>query len=499
MRNSQTIQQKGKLTRRLSKFFEKAFLDQKLNNWLGYLIFFFIAVVLGYLMAQKTLVGLGVIGLVCGLAVILTCLFNTEAGLYINMTYSFFASFFSRLFFNGELQVGVFSDILIVATLFSFFVKNVNLKQSIDQFSKTSIVICLLLVYGYTAVELFNPNAHSFAGWFNAFRKILGTLLLLFIAYNVFDSFQRIKRFITVLFILCTITALYGCVQQWHGLFSFEYIWAISDWHRFGLLYLDGDFKKFSTMSDPTAFGMIMASCSVFFIILTSGIKRTSTRIKIISGVIPMLLAMGYSGTRTANAMIVGGLALYILLTINKKNTKILAIVSGVVFLVLLYGPFHNASIDRFRTTFIGEDASYGVRERNRNRIQPYIYSHPVGGGLGTTGGAGETYNPGHYLAGFPPDSGYLTKALEMGWIGLIFFCTLDFIILRSGIRGYFASKKEDTRLIYGACTAAIFSFYVGELTQVAIGQISDIVVYYPFIAIILKLKNFDQTKTLTA
>ena len=499
MRNSHIIEQKRKLTSRISRYLEKAFLEQKLNNWLGYLLFFLMAVALGYLMAQKTMLGMGVTGLVCGSAVILVCLFNTEAGLYINMVYSFFSYHFSRLFFNDALQVGVFSDILIVATLFSFFVKNVNLKQSINQFSKSSIVICLLLVYGYTAVELFNPNAHSFAGWFNAFRKILGTLLLLFISYNLFDSFKRIKRFITVLFVLCTITAIYGCIQQWHGLFGFEYDWATSDPHRFGLIFQDGDFRKFSIMPDPTAFAIIMASCSVFFIIIGSGAKETSTKIIIGIGVIFMLMGMSYSGTRTANAMVVGGLALYILLTINKRNTKILAVISTIVFLLLLYGPFNNPRVDRFRSTFIGSDDSYSVRDRNRKRIQPYIYSHPIGGGLGTTGGAGETYNPGHYLAGFPPDSGYMTKALEMGWIGLAFFCTLDFIILRSGVRGYFACKSERTRLIYAACTSAILCFYVGELSQVAIGQITDIVVYYPFIAIILKLKNFDQPKTLTA
>jgi hypothetical protein len=499
MRNSHIIQEKGRFTTRISKFFEKAFLDQKLNNWLGYLIFFIMAVMLGWLMAQKTLLGLGVVGLVCGLAVILTCLFNTEAGLYINMVYSFLAYHFSRLLFDDTLQVGVFSDILIVATFFSFFVKNVNLKQSINQFTKTPIVICLLLMYGYTAIELFNPNAHSFIGWFISFRKIFGTLFLLFISYNVFDSFQRIKRFIKVLFVLCTITAIYGWIQQWHGLFGFEYYWATSDWHRFGLLWQDGEFRKFSFMPDPPAFAIVMASCGVFFLIIASGIKKTSTRIIIISGVILMLVGMSYSGTRTANAMVLGGLALYILLTINKKNTKILAIISTFVFLILLYGPIHNQTVDRFRSTFISTDDSYSVRDRNRKRIQPYIYSHPVGGGLGTTGGEGETNNPGHYLAGFPPDSGYLKKALELGWIGLAFFCTLDFIILRAGVRGYFASKNEQIRLIYAACTSAIVCFYVGEWSQVAIGQITDIVVYYPFIAIILKLKDFDQPKTLTA
>jgi hypothetical protein len=53
---------------------------------------------------------------------------------------------------------------------------------------------------------------------------------------------------------------------------------------------------------------------------------------------------------------------------------------------------------------------------------------------------------------------------------------------------------------MYAAATAACFAFYVGDFSQVAIGQITDVMVYYPLIALILKLKEFDQpTKTAIA
>ena len=162
----------------------------------------------------------------------------------------------------------------------------------------------------------------------------------------------------------------------------------------------------------------------------------------------------------------------------------------------ILYGPYSNSHIGQFRLTFRGgtKDASFNVREINRKSIQPYIYSHPIGGGLSTTGGEGLTYNPGHPLAGFPPDSGYLKKALELGWIGFGLILFLYFLVLKTGIKGYFKCKNEEIRLIYAACTAACFSLYTGDFSQVAIGQITDVVIYYPIIAIILKLKNFDQT-----
>jgi len=96
-------------------------------------------------------------------------------------------------------------------------------------------------------------------------------------------------------------------------------------------------------------------------------------------------------------------------------------------------------------------------------------------------------------LAGFPPDSGYLKKALELGWIGFGLFIFLYFLVLKTGIQGYFKCKNEEVKLIYASCTAACFGFYVGDFSQVAIGQITDVVVYYPFIGIMLKLKEFDQ------
>jgi len=39
----------------------------------------------------------------------------------------------------------------------------------------------------------------------------------------------------------------------------------MADANRFGLIFINGDFRKFSTMSDPTAYGVLMAACAVFF------------------------------------------------------------------------------------------------------------------------------------------------------------------------------------------------------------------------------------------
>ncbi|HMH20620.1 MAG TPA: O-antigen ligase family protein [Puia sp.] len=489
-----------RLTARIEKFSEKIFIEQKLNNWPGYLLFMLLALGMGWVMAHNYLAGLGITGLILGVAVALTCMLNTEAGLYINMTYSFFIANFNRLLFYDELQIGVYSDLLVLITFLSFIIRRVSLQKSINKFTKAPVVVTLLVVYGYMAIELFNPNANFLAGWFPAFRKIMATLLILFICFNVFESRAALKRFITFLFFLVTAVAVYGCIQQWHGFFPFEMNWLAEDPKRFAMTFVAVGGRKMSTMPDAPALAIVMSTCSAFFIVLATGQRKLRTRIVMICGIILMLLAMSYSATRTANAMLVAGLVMFMLLTMNKKSTRIFAVGAVLAFLFLMYAPINSPQIDSFRQTFEGSnDASFNVREVNRKGIQPYIYAHPIGGGLGTTGAEGFTYNPGHPLAGFPPDSGYLKKALELGWIGFSLMVFLYFLVLKTGIRGHFSSKDEEIKLVYAAGTAAIFAFYVGDFSQVAIGQITDVFVYYPLIAVLLKAKEFDQSaNTLT-
>ncbi len=317
----------------MSSFAEKVFLDQKLNNWIGYVVFISIAVVFGYLMASNFFLGVGLTVIILGFAVALVCMLSAEAGLYINLIYSFFISYFNRLFFEGDLQVGVFSDILIAFTFLGFFIRKVSLRSSINEFSKNDLVIALMVVYGYMAIELFNPNAAFFTGWFPAFRKILGSLLLLFISYNVFNDKRSIKNFITLLFVLASIVAIYGCIQQWHGFFEFELNWLRNDTKRFRMTFIGGGSRKMSTMNDAVSFSIIMATCSIFYLAIASVQKKFIYRMIIMIGVVFMLLGMSYSITRTANGMLLAGLFMFIILTFDRRNTRILCFMSLLILL----------------------------------------------------------------------------------------------------------------------------------------------------------------------
>jgi putative inorganic carbon (HCO3(-)) transporter len=490
-----TNRRRKSTTSRIIRSVERVFLEKKLNNRTGGLLITFVAVGMGYLLAKDMLLGIGVFGLVLGLSVTIACLLSSETGFYINFAYCFLVYQASRMFFRDGLQVGVITDVLIGSTLFSFFIKGDSLKKSMNQFIQSPIVLLILLNFFYGALEIFNPEGHSFEAWVQAIRRSFETFIYLFIAFQILRDKERIRKFIRMLFIFCVLVALYGCIQQWHGLFDFERAWVMADELRFGLIFINGDFRKFSTFNDPTAFGSMMAACSVFFTILALNQRDKRIKRTLLAGVILMLLAMAYSGTRTANVMLMAGFGMFILLTINKKSTRVFAMVAVVLFAAVLYVPvYDNPTINRFRSSFLGsQDESFNVRELSRNYIRPYMLSHPFGGGLGTTGNLGLTLNPGHFLAGFQTDSGYLQMALEIGWLGLAIICTLFFLVLKGGAACYFKSSDEEMKTVYAAGTCGIFCFYIGMFAQNTLGHITDMAYYFPVIAIILRFKYYDN------
>jgi putative inorganic carbon (hco3(-)) transporter len=471
----------------------RVFVQDKLYNWLGFLFVVSLAAFFGYLFAKQMAAGLSLLAFVVGFFVFLVCLVSSEVGLFISVVYSFSAFHFSRYFFNDEFPVGVILDFLLFATFLGLLKDGRKFKRVFGQFIKSPVSIMITVLLGFLFLQFFNFQGHSFEGWLQSFRRFLGSVFLLFIAYYQFDDIQRIKRFFTLIFIAALVTGIYGCIQEWFGLFEFERWWVISNENRFGLYFIMGDFRKFSTMSDPASYGITMAICAIFFVITAYNTNSTAKKIGILTGAMFMILGMSYSGTRTANVMMAGAAVMYVLLSLNQKRTQVFAVLATLVFLFFMYGPYVNSTIIRFRTSFQSEDASFQVRDINRKAIQPYIKRHPLGGGLGTSGAAGLRFNRGHYLSGFPPDSGYLRKAMETGWIGLGLTILVYFVIMRSGIRSYFKSRRAKLKVLYAAALAAIFSLYIGEFAQEAIGQISDIVVYYPLIALIMQLGNKED------
>jgi putative inorganic carbon (HCO3(-)) transporter len=489
---------KYKLKKWLSEYSGRIFIQEKLNNWLGYLLILGVACLYALILSYNILMGLSVFAVLFGLFIVMICLANVEAGVYLLLFLSFFSYFISSFFFKSKMPVGAVFDTVVVINFLGLVFSRKDFKQSWRQFIRIPLIVYILLRFFFDVVEMFNPNSMGASlTSLQGVRKFFEYALILFTVYTLFDSYQRIRKFTFGLLAVAVISALYGCIQEWHGLFDFELQPILADPHAMGLLFENGEFRKFSTMSDPSSFGIVMAVCALFFLILSLNEKKPFYRFLFIGGSVLMLLGMGYSGTRTAYATEVAGITFFILLNIDKPSVQKFGIVCVLTFLALQFGPFSsNSTIRRFRTTFAGtKDESFKVRIISRQFIQPYIRSHPIGGGLGTTGFNGAVEHPGHYLANFQPDSSYVTKAAETGWIGFGLILILYFWTLKVAIHGFFRAKDPKIKIYYSACESSLFAFYIAEFAQVAIGGVSDVVVYFSLVAIILKIKYYEDAQ----
>lgn len=467
-----------------------------LDSPLAYAVMLLIAAAISYVIGfDDYRIGFIIIAGLIGMAVTLIALFNTRLGFIITMVFSFFMFYFKR-FTNDDVPTGVVVDVLLAVTFIGSYYRKTIHKQRLWQYFNSPITYVYIINFGFLMIELFNPSMYSVAGWVFTMRKFLNFVMIYFVGLHVFNTKKDIQSFMKLWLFLAILAGMYGCFQQWFGLLGFENDWVMSDPIRYQLYYQGGEIRKFSFLSDPSAYGILMAISIVYGIIAALNEERPKRRWLLIIGIIFMVLGMAYSGTRTAYFIIPAGLCLYGLMTITNRKTLLFMTGFILFFVALIFGPFYsNSTVNRIRTSFqLTDDESMTVRDNNREMIRPYMHSHPLGGGVATSGVLGLLYNPGHPLAGFPPDSGYLRAALETGPIGLAYTLFMFFIMLQVGVSNYYSSRSKEIRTIYVGIVASLFAYMIAQYAQVAIGQMPGAFFFYGTMAIIVKLKNFEQT-----
>lgn len=463
------------------------------------LIISFLATVLAtYIYVQSnSFIGYSLPFLLVGMGVVFYTIADYKFGFYLALTSGFFIFFIGRL--AGQAFPSAFYiDILIWSSFLGLIMDSVRNRQQIRWGSGHAITYGYLLFIVLLLIESLNPNADSFEGWFFVFRKFLQLFIIYILGLNVFTSVRSIYKFFKVWIILATIAGAYACYQEWFGFFDFETDWVYSVPGRAGLYFLDtGIMRKFSILSDPAAFGILMGSTAVVVVVLFLHQRKMKDRILSLLILLFIMLGVAYSGTRTAYFTILAGLFLYILMNINQVRTLLFSALCFLGFVFILFGPIYgNPTIDRIRSAFnFKEDASMKVRDDNRKFIQPYIRSQPLGGGLATSGMNGLNYNPNHILAGFPPDSGFLKTAIETGWIGFTLQCLLYFIILVSGVKTFYSTGNRLMKMAMLASTTCVFSFIISQFGQEAIGQVPGSFLFYPCLAIMVSLQHLLTTK----
>lgn len=421
-------------------------------------------------------IGIFIVGGLLMFCLVLLCIKDYKFGFYASSALGFIIFSSSRLFAE-HIPWALIVEIPVFASFLGLLIaKALNGNKMMDG-AKHVITYVLLGEILFFILELLNPAMYSPLGWLNEIRRILLLFVYYFLALNVLQTLRDITRFTSFLLGLLFVSALYGCWQHWVGFMGFELEYVLGNERLTNLYFmLDGFQRKFSLFSDPAAFGITMAASATFIFPLIMGTGTLKKKATWGIMAIFMVLGMVFSGTRTAYFILTAGVFLFLLMTINRKSTLYFAVACAFMFAFIMLVPIYsNPTLNRFRSTFyFSDDSSMKVRDVNRKMIQPYVYAHPFGGGMGTSGGRGLEFNPGHVLAGFPPDSGYVKSFIETGWIGFLVKCLVYFIILQSAVKAYFLTHNRLMRNYLLSATLCVFAFAVAQYGQEAVGQIPD-------------------------
>lgn len=460
--------------------------QERLANWLG--ITGMVLIILLFAVAVQRLGFTNIVALSAfpaGLIVLLLILRYRMFAIACGFMLMYAGPVITRLA-GLAIPFGIINDLLVVLMAISMFVSNAD--RSRFKFWNP-VTVSLGVVLAYTTLQVLNPDLESHEGYWIGFRKTLSFFLFQAVVLHEVQSFQRLKQLLVIILWMTFAVCLYGCYCEWFGLPAFEYNLLISNPKAMGLVFVDGKFRIFSSLSDPATFGILMAMAGIFCTGLMLAPFRVRT--KVVLGIMVIFFALGasYSGTRTAYAVFFAGLAMLFLLNLHHKAAIPIMIAGGLLLLFILFAPIYNPTLNRIRSVFHpSKDASMNVRDFNRKRAQPYMWSHPIGGGIGTTGELGEQTQPHHPLAGFPPDSGYVRTALETGWIGLLIQCLSYLAIMLFAVWNMFHSRKKLTRALYAASIAVLFS---GALGQIA--QLSDNIFFLILMPITAQLRLLEK------
>lgn len=481
-----TISQKDSMRGR----FRQWFWIEKFNNLPGAIVLSLLSLVIGWATIEYGMVtGVIIMAVMVGIPMIYAVVAFPEFGMAMVLIMAFMLFFIYRMGINFPL--GTVMDGLQVLLILGFFVR--QRKERDWSILKGPLTVVILLWIIYNLLEVANPSAESRLAWVYTVRPVAIVTLMYFVFVVQIRTIQFLRTILKVWLGLALFGAIYAFKQEYWGFADAEFQQMVNDPLLTSLLFIDGHWRKYSIFSDPVAFSynMVMASC--ICLALISGKLPNKKKIMLAILAFVLIMTMLYSGTRGAYVLIPAGLLLFGILKLTKR-ILIFSLVAGVFLGILIAIPTTNPTLYRFQSAFKpSDDASFTTRKKNQKKIQPYIQSHPMGGGLGATGAWGARFAPNSFLASFPPDSGYVRVAVELGWMGLLIFCIMMFTVLKTGIHHYYRIKNTELKTYCLAMVLVIFVLNLGNYPQEALVQFPSNINFYLAAAIINVTYRLDR------
>ncbi len=349
---------------------------------------------------------------------------------YSRIFYLLFASHFLVLIINQfvDARIGILAlitNILVVILLIIMsFYRKTKWKES------NNGMLWLYLIWGlYCLLELFNPNNVQEAWNLGITYYLVYPLICAILVPLTIRKISHLEWLLVVWSIFVLLAAFKGYWQKTHGFNTKELRFLFEEGGARTHIIWSG-IRYFSYFTDAANFGVSMAMAILGFGISFFYVKSKTLRIYFIFVIIAAIYGMGISGTRSAMAVPLGGLALFILLS---RNFKAFFLGSFVLLSMFLFFRFTtigdgNEYIRKMRSAFRpSTDASYNIRVYNRERMKEYMANKPFGYGI-ALGGKGERFFPKEHLP-IPPDSWLVNVWTDTGIVGLILYILVHVVL----------------------------------------------------------------------
>jgi cell division protein FtsW (lipid II flippase) len=202
------------------------------------------------------------------------------------------------------------------------------------------------------------------------------------------------------------------------------------------------------------------------------------------------------SGTRTALACFMVGVALYVILSKSFKIAIPVGILGGLFFFIMAFTTIgeNNMQIRRMRSAFNPEDKSANVRDINKAALKKYLRDAPFGMGMNIDEGKVPANHKYKVVYETSNDSTYVFMWQRVGIIGAILFAIVNGLILIGGCyKTLFVLKETETKSIGAALCCAFLSIQVGGYMNEILLQFPNLLLFYGGMSIVYLLPDIEE------
>lgn len=391
--------------------------------------------------------------------------------------------------YNELLEIVLLAIVIIDARQSPHFERTTNL-----------MLISILLWCGFCTLEVMNDTCGlglNVGAWYGGARMMAFQLLYAFLVFTLYITTpERLLKYLKIWACL-TLFSVFWVWKQIHlGFTAAENIWMETVGRTTHILSGGTLIRYFSTHNDAANFGINAgAAAVVFFVVAITTRIKTDRYFYAITGVLTTW-AMFQSGTRTALFCLIGGFAVYLVLSKSLKIIVPSAIVGGFFLFILVFTDIGNGNqqIRRMRSGFNKEDASANVREINQAAIRKYIADAPWGIGIGIGYENVPANNKFRKLSTIPPDSEYVFIWVHTGPIGLtVFLITTAMMFLGACSVVFFRLKSRSLIGVGGSLCGAFAAIQLGGYGNQVLMQFPNCLIFYGGLAIVYILPYIED------